>query len=333
MTATDKMPTQQSAETAPSDGLAESQVSPLRLEGWIDPELDRWQWLWKWFLAIPHLVVLALLWVAAAVLTVVAGVAIVFTGTYPRSIFEFNVGVLRWTWRVVYYAFDVLATDRYPPFSLEPDPTYPADLSVEYPRSLSRGLVLVKSWLLALPQLLIAVVFTGIPFWIPVDMPWSMAAGGLLGLLTLAAMVVLLFSGRYPRSLFDLIMGLNRWVYRVLAYVLLMTDEYPPFRLDTGSTEPGFAPAPRADNDLTVGRTHAAMKSRTPSEELRSSIRFIIAGVLVAAAAFTLWWLVVTTNSEGDPGDPELLPIFAAIPLGIGIYRVLHGRSRMHPHR
>ena len=314
------------------DVSAESPVYPLRLGGWVDPELGRWDWLVKWFLAIPHLFVLAFLWVAVGVLTVVAGVAILFTGVYPRSIFEFNVGVLRWTWRVEFYAFEALATDRYPPFSLEPDPAYPADLSVEYPESLSRGLVLVKSWLLALPQLLIAALFAGIPFWIPVNMPWSVAAGGLLGLLTLVAMVVLGVSGRYPPSLFDLIIGLNRWVYRVLAYVLLMTDEYPPFRLDTGGTEPGFAPAPRADSGLEMARRQAAVERSTPARELRSGIWYIVAGVIVAGAMFALWWLIITTNSEGNPGDPQLLPIFAAIPLGIGIYRVLHARSRMHPH-
>lgn len=75
------------------------------------------------------------------------------------------------------------------------------------------------------------------------------------------------------------------------------------------------------------------MKTRTPSEEQRSGIRFVIAGVVLAAAMFALWWLIVTTNSEGDPGDPQLLPIFAAIPLGIGIFRIFHARSRLRHHR
>ncbi len=313
---------------APSDRMADPRVYPLRLSGLIDPELGRWTWLGKWFLAIPHLFVLALLWVAAAVLTVVAGFAILFTGTYPRSIFDFNVGVLRWTWRVEFYAFDVLATDRYPPFSLDADPTYPADLNVDYPESLSRGLVLVKSWLLALPQLLIVGVFAGIPFWLPRDMPWSLAAGGLLGVLTLAAMVVLAFSGRYPASLFDLIMGLNRWVYRVLAYVLLMTDEYPPFRLDGGGAEPGASPA--APPLLPEGATRRHL--RTAADEQRSGVRLTIIGVILVAAGFAMWWLVVTTNSEGDPGDPYLLPIFAAIPLVLGLFRIFHARSRAHRH-
>ena len=70
------------------------------------------------------------------------------------------------------------------------------------------------------------------------------AGGGLLGVLVFIAAIALLFTGRYPQGLFDLVMGLNRWIYRVGAYVALMTDEYPPFRLDTGGSEPGTTPPP-----------------------------------------------------------------------------------------
>jgi len=68
--------------------------------------------------AIAHERALVFLWLAFAVLSMVAGAAILVTGRYPRGIFEFNVGVLRWTWRVQYYAIGAFATDRYPPFTL-----------------------------------------------------------------------------------------------------------------------------------------------------------------------------------------------------------------------
>src|SRR6185312_6922674 len=134
---------------------------PVQLDGALDEPLSRWLWIVKWLLAIPHYIVLAFLWLAFAVLTVVAGFAILFTGRYPREIFDFNVGVMRWTWRVSFYTIGAFGTDRYPPFSLQPDPAYPADFSVDYPTRLSRGLVLVKWWLLALPHYLVVAFFSG----------------------------------------------------------------------------------------------------------------------------------------------------------------------------
>ena len=135
-------------------------VYPARLSGYLDPNLSRWMWLVKWFLAIPHFIVLFFLWFAFGVVTIVAWFAILFTGRYPRSLFNFNVGVIRWSWRVAFYAYSALGTDLYPPFTLDRT-DYPADFDVDYPEKLSRGLVLVKSWLLALPHLLIIALLTG----------------------------------------------------------------------------------------------------------------------------------------------------------------------------
>ncbi len=201
--------------------MATDSTYPVSVEGELDPALGRWLWLVKWLLVIPHLIVLIFLWMALIVLTVLAFFAILFTGRYPRGIFDFNVGVLRWTWRVGYYSYSALATDRYPPFSLS-SREYPANLEVEYPERLSRGLVLIKWWLLAIPHYLIVNVLEG---------GNGKSGVGLITLLALFGAVGLLFKGRYPRDIFELVLGFNRWSIRVTAYATLMTDKYPPFRL------------------------------------------------------------------------------------------------------
>jgi hypothetical protein len=213
---------------------------PLQLTGELSPRLSRGLWLVKWLLAIPHFIVLFFLWIAFVIVSVVAFFAILFTGRYPRGLFDFNLGVLRWSWRVGFYSYSALGTDRYPPFTLKDVADYPARLEVSYPESLSRGLVLVKWWLLALPHYVVVGVFASGAWAASTGTGghWAWGSGGLIGLLVLFAGIMLLFTGRYPKSLYDFVLGMNRWVFRVVAYATLMTDEYPPFRLDMGSDEP-----------------------------------------------------------------------------------------------
>ena len=219
---------------------------PLQLTGELSPRLSRGLWLVKWLLAIPHFIVLIPLWIAFVAVSVVAFFAILVTGRYPRGLFDFNAGVLRWSWRVGFYSYSALGTDKYPPFTLTDVPDYPARLQVDYPESLSRGLVLVKWWLLALPHYLVVAVFAGGAWaaWTGAGTEWMFGSGGLIGLFVLFAGVVLLVTGRYPKSLYDFVLGMNRWVFRVGAYAALMTDAYPPFRLDLGGNEPPTGTAP-----------------------------------------------------------------------------------------
>ncbi len=236
-------------DTAPASGAVtggppQPGTYPVRLDGRLEDGLSRWLWLVKAILLIPHFLILLFLWIAFGALTFIAFFAILFTGRYPRGMFDFNVGVLRWSWRVAFYSYSALGTDRYPPFSMEDDPSYPARLAVDYPARLSRGLVLVKWWLLAIPQYVIVAVFAGGWWGVhrgpgPENYAGASAGGGLIGILVVFAGIALLFTAAYPAGLFSFVMGMNRWVTRVAVYAALMRDEYPPFRLDAGGDDPG----------------------------------------------------------------------------------------------
>ncbi|MFE9480097.1 DUF4389 domain-containing protein [Streptomyces spororaveus] len=218
--------------------MSTAPAHPLSVEATLDPRLTRWKWLVKWILAIPHYIVLSVLQIAFLLLSIIAFFSILITGSYPRRLFDFNVGVIRWNTRVTYYCSAVMATDEYPPFTLRETPGYPIRVDLVYPEQLSRGLVLVK-WLLVIPQLLvIMLLFTG--GWQAYQSfdDYSPFSSGLVGLLSLVAVVILTCTGSYPRGLFDLLVGLVRWMLRVFVYASLMTDEYPPFRLDLGGSEP-----------------------------------------------------------------------------------------------
>jgi hypothetical protein len=191
-----------------------------------DRPLNRLTTAFRLVLAIPILVALgAIAGVATAstdtdTTTVAAGgsallflpplLMILFRGKYPRWWFDFNLELLRFQARVGAYL--TLMNDRYP----STDETQSVHLDVPYPDAarLNRGLPLVK-WLLAIPHyVVLAVLFVGAFFAV------------------IAAWFAILFTGRFPRALFDYLVGVGRWTNRVTAYAfMLATDEYPPFRL------------------------------------------------------------------------------------------------------
>jgi hypothetical protein len=221
---------------------------PLSVRARFD-QPSRWLWLVKWLLLIPHYIILAFLWVAFVIVTLIAFFAILFTARYPQGLFDFNVGVLRWSWRVSYYGYTALATDRYPPFTLADVPDYPARLEIDYPQQLNRWLPLVK-WLLAVPHYLLVGALAGSGYAAASstdnDRGFTYSAPSLIGASVLIAAIALLFTARYPTGLYDLVIGINRWSYRLTAYLALMTDRYPPLRLDQGGDDPEGPAEPAA---------------------------------------------------------------------------------------
>lgn len=289
--------------------MATSTTYPVRVDAELDEPLSRGLWLVKWLLAVPHYVVLAFLWVGFGLLTVVAFFAILVTGRYPRALFDFNVGVLRWSWRVAYYASGALATDRYPPFTLADVPGYPAHLDVEYPERLSRGLVLVKWWLLAIPHYVVVGFFVGSGPWATwevSDQTVWLGWGGLVSVLVLVAAVVLLFTGAYPRALYDLVLGLNRWVLRVAGYASLMTDAYPPFRLDQGGPDPAGplrATTAAVEGPAAPVPAHRWTAGRVVALVVGSVLALVSLGLMAGGGAM-LWADQVLRDDDGYLTSP-----------------------------
>jgi hypothetical protein len=181
---------------------------------------------------------------------------------------------------------------RYPPFTLADDPSYPAHLEVEYPQRLSRGLALVKWWLLAIPQYIIVALFTGGGLWLGwrVGLSGGSWAGvGLIGILAVIAAVVLLVTGRYPEQIFDFVLGMNRWVLRVAGYAGLMTDRYPPFRLDMGGHDPGTLTLPPSAQPRQAGYGGQAGGPAGQGGWTTTKIVSVISGAVLVLLSFGLF--------------------------------------------
>jgi len=187
-----------------------SPAFPVAFDVEYPDRLSRLLIFFKWLLVIPHIIVLYAVGAVAGLFTVIAWFAILFTGRYPRGMFSFVVGYYRWTYNISAYLY--LLRDEYPPFSLEGG-RYPVTFEVEYPERLSRLLIFVK-WLLVIPNVIVLYF---------IMIVWMVT--------TFIAWFAILFSGRYPKGLFDFSVGTLRWMARVNAYVLLLRDEYPPFSL------------------------------------------------------------------------------------------------------
>ena len=198
---------------------------------------------------------------------------------------------MRWSWRVAYYAYGALGTDRYPPFTLADVPDYPAHLEVDYPERLSRGLVLVKWWLLAIPHYLIIGLFLGgVAYGVLGAEEEPLFSISLLGMLVLIAAVALLFTGRYPRPIFDLVLGLNRWVLRVAGYVSLMTDRYPAISLDQGGQRAHHRSRQRPDDRDRALVVHRPTQDTRPRPRVRMPSHVVPTTIPAGALAGWCRW-------------------------------------------
>lgn len=183
---------------------------PLRFDVQYPTELNRWLPLVKWLLAIPHLIIVNALVNVAYAIQIIAFFAILFTTKFPQSLFDFVVNIYRWQANT--HSYVLFMRDEYPPFSWEPG-QYPVDFEIDYPQELNRWLPLVK-WILAVPHyvVLFFLFIAAFAVWVIV-------------------FFAILITATYPRGMFDFLVGVLRWGYRVNAYVFFMRDEYPPFSL------------------------------------------------------------------------------------------------------
>jgi hypothetical protein len=185
---------------------------PARFDVEYPEQLSRWKIFVKWLLAIPHFIIVYLLQIVGGVMVFIAFFAILFTKKWPRGMFDFMVQIQRWTMNTVVYAL-TLQRDEYPPFSGDAG-EYPVRLEIDYDENLSRWMIFVK-WLLIIPHLIV-LLFLALAAYVVVFI----------------AFFAILFTGRYPRGMFDFVTGVLRWSVRVNAYgQWLVTDRYPPFSL------------------------------------------------------------------------------------------------------
>jgi len=276
---------------------------PVRVQAHPDESPSRWLWLVKWLLLIPHYLALLVLWTGLVVLTAVAYLAVLFTGRYPAPIRAYNTGVLRWTWRVGYYGYQALGTDRYPPFTLADDAGYPARLHIDASEPPPRWLPLV-AWLFAIPHLVVLGALTSATTWSSGDGDVRTTTFSVVGAALLIAGLALLFTGRYPAGLHDLLVGVARWNLRVAAYLTLLTPRYPPFRLDQGGTEPN--PGPDDPPPAAAPRPARTTSVAGPVVALVAGVLLLVPAAGLGAGGAVLLALDSGRDSTGYVTSPTL---------------------------
>jgi ABC-type multidrug transport system fused ATPase/permease subunit len=186
---------------------------PVQAHATRQEEYNRFLPLVKWLLAIPHYIALFFVAIGALVAILISFFAVLITGRYPRGLHDFVVGVHRWSFRVGAYVY--LLTDRYPPFSLQDDPEYPATLQIDYPEDgVNRWRPLVH-WLLVIPYAIVAGILAYVA-----------------AIVAFIGIFVILFTKHLPEGMFKLILNPLRWQIRAYAYQVWLVKRYPPFEWD-----------------------------------------------------------------------------------------------------
>ena len=182
---------------------------PVSLSVDYPERLSRLLIFFKGLLVLPNAIVLMFYGVAAWFAMSIGWFVILFTGRLPAGLHNLMVNYLRWNLRV--QAYTLLLTDAYPPYTGRADVASPVHLECARAERLSRGLIFVKGFL-AIPHLF-ALAFVGFAAMVVISIAWW----------------VILFTGKFPRGMFDFVVRYLRWSARVNAYVYLLRDEYPPF--------------------------------------------------------------------------------------------------------
>jgi hypothetical protein len=170
----------------------------------------------KHLLGFPHGVILVVYGLAALILGWIAQWIVLFTGSYPRGFIEFMRGYFQWSFRLNTWIYGL--TDRYPPFTHEDAAVFAAQAEASVAASSSRLLAVARilgiQFLLLIPHLVALVVLAM-----------------LQGLMVFISAIAIIFTGRYPEAFFDIVLGVERWIFRVNVYALGLVDRYPPFRM------------------------------------------------------------------------------------------------------